>query len=246
MHFLITRPEPDASRLASELTKSGHQCTISPLLTLNYLDPGITTLTSAQGLIITSQNALRALHAILNTTELQNLARLPVFIVGTQTAAVARELGFKNIQHIAKNAHHLSQHIQENDLKDGGILNYITGTHVAFDMVASMTRIGIKIERTIVYNTELVPDFSPSGKAGLKSGAINAVMLLSPRTAGHYAKLIQKHDLEDQIPSIIHYCLSQNIATELKQLTGCPIQVASTPTMTAMRTLIEQNNSKLP
>jgi len=243
MHFLITRPEPDASHLADELAKSGHQCTLSPLLTLKFPDPGELKLNNAQGLIITSQNALRAIKACL---QLNHLTALPVFIVGTNTASSAKDMGFKNISHIAENAQKLSQHILENCQPNGGVLHYLTGTHLAFDMVASLAPSGIKIGRTIVYNTEIVPDFSPAGKTGLTSGAINAVILLSPKTARQYAKLILKCDLEDQIPPITHYCLSQKIADELYQLKHCKIKVASTANMTAMHALIEQNNSKLP
>ena len=52
MHFLITRPQPDADDLAKTLMALGHQCTLSPLMEIKHLPPPAIDLTHTQAIII--------------------------------------------------------------------------------------------------------------------------------------------------------------------------------------------------
>jgi uroporphyrinogen-III synthase len=63
MRLLVTRPEPDASREAEALGLRGHEAVLAPLLTVEFCGGVPLQLDGAQGLIVTSRNALRALAA---------------------------------------------------------------------------------------------------------------------------------------------------------------------------------------
>jgi len=240
MHFLITRPQPDAAPMAERLKEAGHQCTLSPLLKLSYRQPQGLTPGDAQGLIFTSRNALRALA---EEAVLQQLTGLPVFLVGPKLTAYAKQLGFRNIRYNAENAEELCHHIIDKCQPEDGILHYLTGTHLAFDMEKLLSESGFKIERTILYSADPVDDFTPEAIANIQSGSIHAVILLSPRTARRYAELILKDNLKANICQSTHYCLSQNVADELQPLGECMAEIAAAAHMDALFSMIERKKT---
>ena len=62
MRLLVTRPEPDASTFAEELRGLGHEPVLQPLIEFRALDFNPAKLRTAQAIIITSGNCLRALE----------------------------------------------------------------------------------------------------------------------------------------------------------------------------------------
>jgi hypothetical protein len=63
MHLLVTRPEPDAMKLAGRLEQDGHDTTVEPLMRLSFEDAEPIDLDGVSALIATSRNALSALRA---------------------------------------------------------------------------------------------------------------------------------------------------------------------------------------
>jgi uroporphyrinogen-III synthase len=62
----------------------------------------------------------------------------------------------------------------------------------------------------------------------LQEGRIDGVILMSPRTARIFIKLLAKHDAVEAGKGLICYCLSEAIAEELTPL-GFAVRVAATP-----------------
>lgn len=62
----------------------------------------------------------------------------------------------------------------------------------------------------------------------LKDGRIDAVILMSPRTARVFMELLVKHEVAEAGKGLICYCLSEAIAEELTPL-GVEVRVAATP-----------------
>src|SRR5215813_12527695 len=105
MRLLITRPEPDATRLKARLEELGLEATIDPLVNITFNKADEIELSEAQALIATSRNGLRALAA---RSEVLEIARkLPAFTVGDATAADARALGFEVVLAGAGTSHDL-------------------------------------------------------------------------------------------------------------------------------------------
>ena len=61
MRVLVTRPEPDASDEVEALASRGHEGVKAPLLIIEPVKNVALELDTAQALIVTSRNALRAL-----------------------------------------------------------------------------------------------------------------------------------------------------------------------------------------
>src|SRR5476649_121172 len=94
MRVLITRPEREATALATALAQRGHAPVIAPLFTLQVLHPPpdfAATLATSQAVLLTSANGARAL------AEASEQRSKPVFAVGDTTAATAEGLGFTSV-----------------------------------------------------------------------------------------------------------------------------------------------------
>src|SRR5438874_13037474 len=63
MRLLLTRPRDDAEPLANSLKLRGHEPIIAPLMEIRFVPGAEIPLTGAQGLIVTSANAVRAFAA---------------------------------------------------------------------------------------------------------------------------------------------------------------------------------------
>src|SRR6516165_7361633 len=92
MRLLVTRPEPDASRLAQELRDLGHEPVLQPLLEFRSLGFDPAPLKTAAALVLTSGNALRALQEGL---KIKDIADIPLFCAGEETARRAAAAGFR-------------------------------------------------------------------------------------------------------------------------------------------------------
>src|SRR6185369_4369518 len=91
MRVLITRPEREATALATALSHRGHVAVIAPLFRLDILHPPAdfaAALAACQAVLLTSANGARAL------AEASELRSKPVLAVGDTTAATAEGLGF--------------------------------------------------------------------------------------------------------------------------------------------------------
>ena len=93
MRVIITRPEPDAASEAELIAARGHQPVLAPLLEIEFFNAAL-PLAGAQGLIVTSRNALRALAAHPDRAA---ASKLPLYAVGEATAEAASELGFAEV-----------------------------------------------------------------------------------------------------------------------------------------------------
>src|SRR5204862_7611070 len=83
MRVLITRPEREATALATALGQRGHVAVIAPLFRLDILHPPgdfAAALASCQAVLLTSANGVRAL------AEASEQRSSPIFAVGDTTA----------------------------------------------------------------------------------------------------------------------------------------------------------------
>src|SRR5215469_18628001 len=94
MRVLITRPEREATALATALGERGHMPVIAPLFRLEILRPPAgfaAALAACQAVLLTSANGARAL------AEASDQRGRPILAVGDTTAATAEGLGFIKI-----------------------------------------------------------------------------------------------------------------------------------------------------
>jgi len=234
MRVLITRPAEDAAVTADAVRAYGHEPVIAPLSVISFEAPEPPAGEPA-GTIFTSRNAVRAITGV---DWVSNLHALPAYCVGAATAQAAREAGFTHVIGGGGAGALLAEHIAYAHKPGSGALLYLAGDHLAFDMQAALEARNLSVWRRVVYRSALVPSFPADVVEQLREGSLDAVMLMSPRTAGHFAQLTLEAGLAREAARLTCYCLSEAVARALHALSPEDIRVASMPTHDALIDLL--------
>jgi len=206
MRILVTRPEADCEDMKQALTASGHEVLISPLLEIELQPVPAIDATDLAALVITSQNALRALAA---SPQLSELTNVPLFAVGPRTAQVAQGMGFSQIIEGPGTGWELAEIISGCELSKGGRIVHLAGDKLAFDMQGALSALGYRAETIGCYRSVPARKFTSEAETAIRQGRIDIVTLLSPRTAKTFVALIKSGGLEEQARSISYACISE-------------------------------------
>jgi uroporphyrinogen-III synthase len=227
MRILVTRPAEDATRQAGQLRALGHNPLIFPLLEIAF--PRLTPLEldGVQGLIVTSRNGLRGLQA---NDSFEAAKNLPLYCVGEGTGELAAEMGFARINSGDGRASDLVPVIRHAAHPGDGALLYLTGQHLAFDLETPLIEAGFLVPRVICYEAqELHPGRAAKLAEILRKRGIDGIILMSPRTAGIFSRIIRRFEVEEEARAITCYCYSEAIAKSLEEIDGLTIAISSHP-----------------
>ncbi|HRD74602.1 MAG TPA: uroporphyrinogen-III synthase [Hyphomicrobiaceae bacterium] len=235
MRILVTRAAEDAAALATRLEALGHTPVIAPLLEVAYL-PEALDLGNAKGLIVTSRYALEALAR--EPAALAAACRRTIYCVGESTGQRARELGAPDVVAGPGTASRLIGMIRSQGVKADGPLLYLSAKEVAVDIAGELRLAGLDVRRQTVYRMVAVRTFKPAVARDLADGRIEAVILMSQRTARIYVELMSSAGLGVAARRVHHLCLSPSVAAALAPLGGTLVAVAAHPTLDDLLTLI--------
>jgi uroporphyrinogen-III synthase len=238
MRIWVTRPEPDATALKKRLEAQGHDVVIEPLMWIDFDVADPVEVDGAQALIATSRNGIRALAH----SEAIELAReIPLFAVGPGTATAAREMGIHQVIEGRGGAQDLVPLILENAEVNGGTLVHLAGETLAHDIADELRTLGFAVLQPTVYSARTSERLSTPFLPKLVLGEINAVILLSARTARTYVRLIELHQLVRSARKLDHYCLSQAVAAALAPLQPDVIKLPGRPNIHEILALTGQS-----
>lgn len=236
MHVLLTRPEPDSIRLKGLLEKRGYAALAAPLSSFVAIGLDPSELEGVTGLIATSRNALRAL---VGSDALVAARGLTVFAVGAATAEEARRMGFARVVRGPGTASDLGPLIASMVDPAEEMLLHLAGERLAVDLSGELEQLGIRVLNAIVYRMEMAQALPAEAVGAIRTGAIDAVMLMSPQAAVIWVRLIQRHDLVASVSQIAHLCLSEAVARRLQPLGQLEIDVADQPNLEEMLALVD-------
>ncbi len=168
-HLIITRPEPDGTRFATQLRAALGDDVSVTLAPLMQIDP-IPAQTDAGGFVFTSTNGVARAVAM-------NVARGPAWCVGDRTAQAASKAGFD-----AMSAHGNAQDLIELILSHNpfGPIAHIRGRHARGDIAPRLRAAGIECADIIAY--EQSPKPLSQNAIDLIEGADPVIIpLFSPR-----------------------------------------------------------------
>jgi len=225
MRLLVTRPEPDASREAEALAARGHEPVVAPLLVIEFLGAVPLRLAGAQALLATSRNALRALAT---HPERDEALKLPLFAVGEGTAREAQELGFPDVTIGPGTGAELAALVLTELDPYQGPLVHLAGEKLAFDLKAALEEHGFAVRQPVLYRAVPARELPAEALSLLKSGALDGVILMSPRTAKTFAALAAELGAVTNPKGPVCYCLSKAVADQVAPL-GFPARVAALP-----------------
>lgn len=246
MHILVTRPAADADTLRQPFEAMGHRVSLAPMIEISFADAEPIDLTECAALIATSRNGLKALE--------QRRADLPpeiwqlrLFAVGPGTAALARSLGFQHVIEGPGSATELVPVITNAVNPASGTLVQLSGDHAAFDIKAAMIPLGYSVRQPIVYRAMAAPSLPAEVEKDFAHGRIDAVILMSPKSAQTFVSLITARGLDDAAKKACYICLSDAVARQLgaPQLGGwqpLQVKVALKPNLDEILVLISRLN----
>ncbi len=228
MRLLITRPEPDASSLATLLEDQGHEAAIAPLMDVRFQDIPAPDLAGAQALIFTSANGVRAYASSSSERD------LPAYCVGNATAQCAREQGFSGVHSADGDVHSLARLVKARLVARNGELVHIAGTVSAGDLAGVLAADGFKVRRSVLY--EAVPGSSLDTDVvqKIRSGYFDYILFFSPRTARIFMTLAEQQELVPDLSRNSAACLSNAVYETLHSSHWQRIVVASSPTQASL------------
>lgn len=232
MHVLLTRPERDAAALKARIEAIGCRVSLAPLLKIDFQQIAADALTGATAIVATSRNGLKALA---QSEALEAARTLPVFAVGPATAQLAHELGFAKVVEGAGTAAELVPIVAaQPHARSTGQLVHLAGDHLAFDLAGALGGQGIQL-RTIPAYASVAAETLPEGTiADLAAGAIDAVALMSPRSAKTWVRLTAGLPVKPNLTGITHICLSEAVASALSRMPGLTTIIADRPNADAI------------
>ncbi|HEY4408110.1 MAG TPA: uroporphyrinogen-III synthase [Xanthobacteraceae bacterium] len=237
MRLLVTRPEPDAERTAAALRDAGHQVEIAALLRIEPI-PGVELGPGPwSAVVVTSNNALRALESHPRRAALLGL---PLFAVGRRTAATARAAGFLDVTAAGGNVQELVRYLREQAGREP--LLYLAGHDRSHDLAADLAADGRIVSTAVVYRAVKLKQYPPAVAAALAAGSIDGVLHFSRRSAQAYLDCARAAGLLDQSLAPAHYCVSPQVAEPLLAAGAKHVHVASRPEAGALVALIESGS----
>src|SRR5262249_31051380 len=144
MRVLITRPEREATALATALGQRGHVAVIAPLFRLDVLHPPAdfaAALGACQAVLLTSANGARAL------AEASQQRSKRVFAGGDTTPATAEGLGFTTVWSASGDSTALAELVQQRLDPKHGPLVHVSGVDVAGEIAPE----GFAVRRFALY-----------------------------------------------------------------------------------------------
>ncbi|BCJ89514.1 uroporphyrinogen III methyltransferase [Terrihabitans soli] len=230
--ILLTRPQGAASGTKTRLEAQGRAVLLDPLLELSFFPPErLLGGAVPDALVVTSSNGARA---IARHSELEKLAALPVWTVGSRTTAALRELGFSEPRGEAPDVGHLAALLAKEAPQS---LLYLAAENRAAELSELLPMHKVRTE--VVYRATPASALAPDTIAALRNGKITDVLHYSRRLAEYYVALADAAGLGSQSLTPRQLCLSEQVAAPLREAGAKSIRVAGTPKEDALIGLLD-------
>lgn len=229
MRVLITRPRPDAVRLAAALAARGIDSALMPLTEI-VATPAAVPLDGVQAVLLTSINGARAFASATERRDLRILS------VGRATADTARDAGFTEVASADGDVIALTALARRTLDRAGGAVLHVSGADVAGDLAGDLARAGFDARRIALYRAQTVESLPPDADAVL--AGVDGVALFSPRGAESFVRLVTAARLDRAAPRLTAFCLSAAVAGAASGLAWRSVVIAARPDQDALVDLV--------
>jgi len=230
MRLLVTRPEPECHLTAERIRSLGHDADEAPLLRVESSAPGRFDLSDVTALAYSSR---RAIDALKEHPQQEDLQALPVFTVGDATAAAARKAGYGEVRSAKGNISALGQLILDTapEHRHGCIL-YPAAAARAGDLEGQLAAGGVDCRTVVVYRMTSIRAWPPQVLKRLEDAAYGGILIYSKRTAETLLALLQATRLEHISSKVPVYALSAQAGAPLSDV--MTVRVAAEPNENAL------------
>jgi uroporphyrinogen-III synthase len=232
MRVLVIRPEPDATRTAALLERSGHQALVAPVLRTEWLQPELPD--GAALVVLTSANAVRALAGRAGP-----FLATPTVAVGAATAAAARAAGFLSVVSADGTAVDVAATVARLDLPAGAAVFYPAAEEPSDPLDERLARFGLKVTVVPVYRTVAVEAWPAAAVAAVAAGDVDVVQVMSRRSGAALAALVARHGIQSTARRIsIHAIAHQAVPSDLAAAFGS-VTIATAPSLDGLMALLQ-------
>jgi len=205
VRMLVTRPEPDASETAGKLSALGIDPVVEPLLRYETLPTSLPDPAGFAALVLTSGNALRALH---ERGVIETYRHLRTYAVGDRTTNAARSLGLTDVISAHGDARDLVAVMADDNLK--GPVLYPAARERSANLGKALARHGVMVITAEIYGMTPATGLSPLVRGAIDQGDIAAALFFSRRTAESFIELSADIVGRTQLSLL---CISEAVAT---------------------------------
>ncbi len=230
MRVLVTRPEPDATRLSEALRARGHEPLVAPLMKIVFSQQPPPADDKDAVLLFTSANGARAAKAH------QVHAARGVFVVGEATATAARAAGFEIAGTAGGDVSSLAE-LVANRLSKDQLLVHVAGSDLAGDLQGALGARGYRVLRWTAYEARATSAL-PAPGISFFEGPAGAVLIYSPRSARLLVHLIEEAGIAEAARRHRALCLSRAVADSAKGVGWSSLEVAAKPYQEALLDLL--------
>jgi len=217
----LMRAEDDAEASAAELAVRGFEAVIAPAIAVRAL-PAAPPEGRFDALVATSPRAIWALGA----ADRVRLAMVPLHVVGARAAWAAGDAGLALAGEPAVDAAALAEQLART-LPPGARLLYLAGRDRKPTLEAALAAAGVGVEAVELYCAEARAAWS-AREAEAVAGCDGALHY-SRRSAALAVTLAGRAGIAERFRSLLHVCLSPDVAEALAADGATRIVVAAAP-----------------
>ncbi|OAF09132.1 uroporphyrinogen-III synthase [Bradyrhizobium neotropicale] len=241
MSILVTRPHPDNEATADSLRARGHVVLLAPMLKFEPVPFHDESEVDYNAIIVTSANAIRAVAPLLKDLD---LLRLPLFAVGEHTGAVARDAGFATVIVAGGDAAALRDRVMQGArdkvLKKNSTLLYLAGADLSRDLGGELGAEGFNVVTQTTYRMAPIKHLPREVCDGFAAHGIRAVLHYSRRSARAFLEAARDEGVEISALSIPQCCLSETVASVLREAGASQVLIAVKPDENALFETLER------
>ncbi|WP_336810565.1 uroporphyrinogen-III synthase [Bosea sp. MMO-172] len=237
MRVFVFRPRPDAERTARAIAEHGFEPVVAPLFEVVRL-PDAAPEGAFDAIVLTSGNGVPALAdgpAIWRD--------LPVFTVGSRTAAKVREAGLDDTRSADGDRNDLIELIKRT-LPAPAKLLMIAGRDRKEDVPDRLREAGYEVTLWTAYAAEPVSVLPEDTQAALRHGGGGAALHYSARGARTFIALAQAANVADEALELTHVTLSADVAAPLISAGASTVLVAEHPEEAGMLAALQQVSAR--
>jgi len=224
MRVLVTRPAAQAQATAELLRRHGHEPLVDPVLAIEPVPLPPLSAASYRALLVTSVNTVPALP--------DGLRPLPLYAVGRATAAALRAAGWRIAGEAAGDGRSLAALVAA-ALPPGPLL-HPGGEDRAPALAEGLAAAGFAVEQPTAYRAVAATTLPAATREALLAGALDAVLLASPRSASVWCSLVRAAGLGHGTRRLMAACISDAVAQAAGGLAWRTVRVAASRDQTAL------------
>ncbi|SIR14283.1 uroporphyrinogen-III synthase [Bosea sp. TND4EK4] len=233
MRVLVFRPQSDAEKTAQAISGHGFEPLVAPLFKVVPLNAE-----APQGdfaaIVVTSGNAVPMLAGGPAAWR-----ALPVFTVGTRTAAKVRAAGMEDARSADGDRNDLIALIERTLPAPSAIL-LVVGRDRKEDVAQRLSDAGYEVSVWEAYAAEALDALPEEARAALQDGKADAALHYSARGAGTFLDLARKAGVFEPALELTHVVISADAAAPLIAAGASTVLVAEHPEEAGMLAALEQ------